>query len=74
MKITIFGVGAVAGFVAGRLARIGHAPVLIARGDRLDAYRENGLTLIDLDRETQHQLPATDDTGSLGEQDLVLIG
>ena len=74
MKITIFGVGAVAGFVAGRLARIGHAPVLIARGDRLDAYRENGLTLIDLDRETQHQLPATEDTGSLGEQDLVLIG
>ncbi|MED6309738.1 MAG: 2-dehydropantoate 2-reductase [Pseudomonadota bacterium] len=74
MKITIFGVGAVAGFVAGRLARIGHAPALIARGDRLDAYRENGLTLIDLDRETQHQLPATDDTGSLGEQDLVLIG
>ena len=45
-----------------------------ARGKRLDAYRENGLTLIDLDRETQHQLPATDDTGSLGEQDLVLIG
>ena len=41
MKITILpGVGAVAGFVAGRLARIGHAPVLIARGDRLDAYRE----------------------------------
>ena len=74
MKIAIFGVGAVAGFVAGRLARIEHAPVLIARGERLDAYRENGLTLIDLDRETQHQLPATNDTGSLGEQDLVLIG
>ena len=74
MKITIFGVGAVAGFVAGRLARSGHEPVLIARGERLAAYRENGLTLIDLDRETQHQLPATDDTGSLGEQDLVLIG
>ena len=74
MKITIFGVGAVAGFVAGRLARSGHEPVLIARGERLAAYRENGLSLIDLDRETQHQLPATEDTGSLGEQDLVLIG
>ena len=74
MKITIFGVGAVAGFVAGRLARSGHEPVLIARGERLAAYRENGLSLIDLDSETQHKLPATDDTASLGVQDLVLIG
>ncbi len=74
MKITIFGVGAVAGFVAGRLARVGHEPVLIARGERLAAYRKNGLTLIDFDSETQHRLTATDDTASLGVQDLVLIG
>ena len=50
MNITIFGVGAVAGFVAGRLARGEYEPTLIARGERLTAYRENGLTLIDLDR------------------------
>lgn len=74
MKIAIFGVGAVAGFVAGRLARAGHEPTLIARGDRLDAYRRDGLTLIDLDCESRHELSATDDTAALGPQDLVLIG
>lgn len=74
MKIAIFGVGAVAGFVAGRLARAGYSPTLFARGARLDAYRESGLTLIDLDRTTQHDLPVTDDTASAGPQDLVLVG
>ena len=74
MNIAIFGVGAVAGFVAGRLARGGYEPTLIARGERLAAYRKNGLTLIDLDRETRHRLVATDDTTALGVQDLVLIG
>ena len=42
MKITIFGVGAVAGFVAGRLARSGHEPVLIARGERLPLIAKMG--------------------------------
>lgn len=74
MKIAIFGVGAVAGFVAGRLARAGQAPVLIARGERLAAYQQNGLRLIDLDYESHHDLAATDDTVSLGPQDIVLIG
>ena len=74
MKIAIFGVGAVAGFVAGRLARSGHAPTLVARGERLVAYRQNGLKLIDLDYESQHDLAVTDDTVSLGPQDIVLIG
>ena len=74
MKITIFGVGAVAGFVAGRLARSGHNPTLVARGERLAAYRKAGLTLIDLDRESHHDLSVTDDTESLGVQDIVLIG
>ena len=74
MKIAIFGVGAVAGFVAGRLARAGYNPTLIARGERLAAYRRDGLTLIDHDRETRHELTATDDTAALGPQDLVLIG
>jgi 2-dehydropantoate 2-reductase len=74
MKIAIFGVGAVAGFVAGRLARAGQSPVLVARGERLAAYRQNGLKLIDLDYESHHDLVATDDTVSLGQQDIVLIG
>ena len=73
MKVTIFGVGAVGGFVAGRLARSGYTPTLIARGDRRKAYLDNGLTLVDLDRTTQHDLPVTDDTSSVGPQDLVLV-
>jgi 2-dehydropantoate 2-reductase len=74
MKIAIFGVGAVAGFVAGRLARSGHAPTLVARGERLAAFRQNGLKLIDLDYESHHDFTATDNTVSLGPQDIVLIG
>lgn len=74
MKIAIFGVGAVAGFVAARLARAGHSPTLIARGERLAAYRKNGLKLIDLDRDSHHDLPVTNDTSTLGPQDIVLIG
>ena len=72
MKIAIFGVGAVAGFVAGRLARSGHAPTLVARGERLAAYRQNGLKLIDLDYESQHDLVATDDTVSVSYTHLTL--
>ncbi len=74
MKIAIFGVGAVGGFIGGRLARAGYDPTLIARGERLKAYRDNGLTLVDLDKATQHDLQATNDTSSVGSQDLVLVG
>ena len=74
MKITIFGVGAVAGLVAGRLARAGHTPTLIARGERLKAYCDNGFTLVDLEQTTQHDLPVTDDTNAAGPQDIVFVG
>ncbi len=45
MRIIVYGVGAVGGVIAGVLTRAGHDCIGIARGDRLQALRENGLTL-----------------------------
>jgi 2-dehydropantoate 2-reductase len=73
MKVTIFGVGTVGGLVAARMAKGGLEPTLIARGKTLEAYRERGLVLRDRNGEASYRLPATDDTASLGIQDVVLI-
>lgn len=45
MRVVIYGVGAVGGVVAAALLRQGHDVIGIARGARLEAIRENGLTL-----------------------------
>ena len=75
MKICIFGVGAVAGLAGARMIRGGVDSVsLVARGPHLDAIRSKGLTVRDRDGEWTVQAPATDDTASLGVQDVVVIG
>ena len=73
MKVAIFGVGTVGGLVGARMAKGGLEPTLIARGKTLEAYRERGLVLRDRNGEAAYRLPATDDTASLGVQDVVLI-
>ncbi len=73
-KICIFGVGAVSGLVAGRLAAAGHEPTLVSRGERLEALRTDGLTVRDRNGTATHHLPVTNDTTGLGPQDLVLLG
>ena len=45
MRIIVYGVGAVGGVVATALAHAGHEVIGVARGARLDAIRETGLTL-----------------------------
>ena len=45
MRVIIYGVGAIGGVIAVRLARSGHAVIGIARGKQLEAIRERGLTL-----------------------------
>jgi 2-dehydropantoate 2-reductase len=55
------------------MAKGGLEPTLIARGKTLEAYRERGLVLRDRNGEASYRLPVTDDTASLGIQDVVLI-
>ena len=74
MKITVFGAGAIGGYLAGLLARAGHNPALVARGATLTAVQADGLT-VERPGEAPFtvRLTATDDPGRLGPQDVVLI-
>jgi ketopantoate reductase len=48
MRITVFGAGAIGGYLAARLAAAGRVDLsLVARGAHLDAIKANGLTLIE---------------------------
>jgi len=46
VKITIFGAGAIGGYLGLRLVQAGADVAFITRGPHLDAMRENGITLI----------------------------
>jgi 2-dehydropantoate 2-reductase len=75
MKIAVMGSGGVGGFYGGRLAHAGCKVTFIARGAHLAAMRESGLTIANETAGDLH-LPgvsATDDPGSIGTVDLVLI-
>jgi 2-dehydropantoate 2-reductase len=81
MKITIYGTGAIGGFLAIGLHQTlpqGHTISLIARGAQLKAIRQNGLKLQNEKGElTNHVFfPSsclTDDPRSLGPQDVVIV-
>ena len=76
MRIAVVGLGAVGGFIAGRLAQApgGLRVSALARGATLHALRERGLLLREADREAPiRAIHASDDARELGEQDLVVI-
>jgi 2-dehydropantoate 2-reductase len=73
MKICIYGVGAVGGHIAGRLAG-GPAEVsLIARGAQLAAIRQGGLRVETRDGVLLSRPFATDRPGDLEPQDVVIV-
>ncbi len=75
MKIAVFGVGGVGGYFGGRLAQAGHDTVFIARGDHLAAIRKEGLRVTSIEGDfTIHPVRATDDPGSVGPVDTVILG
>ena len=77
MKICVYGLGAIGGFFAARLAGSGVDVSAIARGATLEAVNRDGLTLIEQvdggERSRRFHLNATSDPASLGEQDLVIV-
>ena len=73
MKICIYGAGAIGAYLGAELAGTDCDVVLIARGPHLEAMRSNGLTLL-IGDETRHiEIACTDDPGSLGPQDYVIV-
>ena len=72
MRICIFGLGAVGGHLAARLAAAGHEVSTVARGEVLAALRREGITLR-AGAETAHgRVSASDRPGELGPQDAVI--
>jgi 2-dehydropantoate 2-reductase len=73
MKIAVVGMGAVGGFLAGRLAEAGFDVAALARGATLAALRERGLRVLMNGRELNAPVHASDDARELGPQDLVIV-
>jgi len=72
-RICIYGVGAIGGLLAARLALAGEQVTGIARGAQLDAIREQGLTLVaDGERRTA-RFSCVDSPAEAGIQDFVLL-
>ena len=74
MRIAVLGTGGVGGYFGGRLAAAGHDVTFLARGAHLDAIRANGLVVTSVAGDfTVQPARATDDIGSIGPVDVVLL-
>ncbi|MBZ9755179.1 2-dehydropantoate 2-reductase [Mesorhizobium sp. ESP6-5] len=74
MKITIFGAGAIGGYLAAKLAIAGRTELsIVARGAHLDAIKANGLRLIEEGQETTAPVRTAAKAEELGEQDYVVL-
>lgn len=73
MQVTIYGAGAIGGYLGALLCRTGVEVNLIARGDHCAAMQHNGIRLISEDEEFVVHPYCTDDPSTLGLQDYVII-
>ena len=73
MKITVFGAGAIGGFLGAKLQNSGADVSLVARGPHLSSMQNDGLTLIENGKSTNTKIRAVEHAQSLGPQDYVFI-
>lgn len=74
MKIAVIGAGGVGGYFGARLAHAGENVTFIARGSHLDAMHEHGLRVRSVNGDISvNPVQATDDAGTVGIADLVMI-
>ena len=74
MKITIFGAGAIGGYLAAKLAMAGRIELsIVARGAHLEAIQANGLRLIEDGQENSVPVRAAAKAEELGAQDYVVL-
>lgn len=74
MKIVVAGAGAIGAYVGARLARAGQDVTLFARGAHLRAMQQRGVRVLETGDEFEVRPPVTDDLGSIGRADLVVLG
>ena len=73
MKICIYGVGAIGGWMGVPLAQAGCTVSAVARGATLQALRNQGLTLHQAGVSHTVQVQASDQPADLGVQDVVIV-
>lgn len=76
MKITVFGAGAIGGWLGARLAHAGHAVSAVARGDTLAALQTHGLRLArggQAEPVESAPVQASANPADIGVQDLVIV-
>jgi len=73
MKVCIYGVGAIGGFLGARLAHADCDVSAVARGATAAALRSQGLRVQSGDELTSARVTVTEDPATLGAQDLVII-
>ena len=74
MRITVFGAGAIGGYLAAKLAAAGRVDLsIVARGAHLDAINGAGLRLIEDGQETAVPVRAAAQAEELGVQDYVVL-
>ncbi|RUV44819.1 MAG: 2-dehydropantoate 2-reductase [Mesorhizobium sp.] len=74
MRITVFGAGAIGGYLAAKLAIAGRVDLsIVARGAHLEAIEADGLRLIEDGKETIARVRAAATAEELGIQDYVVL-
>ncbi|TGS18008.1 2-dehydropantoate 2-reductase [Mesorhizobium sp. M2E.F.Ca.ET.209.01.1.1] len=74
MRITVFGAGAIGGYLAAKLAIAGSVDLsIVARGAHLEAIKADGLRLIEGGNETVARVRAAARAEDLGAQDYVVL-
>jgi len=74
MKVTVFGAGAIGGYLAAKLAMAGRIDLsIVARGAHLEAIKANGLRLIEDGQDMSVPVRAADTAEVLGVQDYVVL-
>jgi 2-dehydropantoate 2-reductase len=74
MKTAIIGTGGVGGYFGGKLARAGCDVTFLARGEHLQAIRQNGLTIKSIKGDfTVAPVKATESIKTIGAVDLIIL-
>ena len=72
MKTVVLGAGALGSIIAGHLARAGEDVTLVARGDRAEYLRQNGITINGL-AEFNAACPIVTNPSQISETDVVIM-
>ena len=74
MRVAVLGAGAIGAYVGAALHRGGTEVHLIARGEHLEAIRENGVQVLSPRGDFASRTHATDDPSEVGPVDFVFLG